>query len=296
MLTYFAAANVSWTTTGIKIVVTIIVAIILQLIIKRTVARIVERSMRHHKYQSDLEKQRREDTLTSSLRGTAIAALWIVAIIIILAELHIDFAAILTGAGLIGVLVGFGAQSAMKDFLAGFFIIMENEYRVGDIVGLNTASGGEEFWGVVEDVSLRLTKVRDLDGSLHIMTNGTIEVINNYTYKYGNIVVDVVVSYDSDLNKIKDVINEVGLEVAADDQWKSHIAEAIQFYRVDGFNESSMTIKALGKARSSGMQWMIAGDFRHRLMNAFRKQHIPVPHEHIVIFDEKPHKSTTKKK
>lgn len=268
----------------IQVLLTVIAALLLQLVLRSPIERIVRRIIRTHRYSSKEEERKREDTLITVFHTASMVLVWIVAVIVILMQLHVNFAGLLTGAGLIGIVVGVGAQGAIRDFLAGVFIILENQYRVGDIVTLS-AGLPNGVSGVVEDITVRITKLRDLDGNLHIVSNGSVGVITNMTFKYANVNVDIPVTYTTDIDKAKKVINEVGIELAGDEAMGKDITEAIQFLRVDRFDASVMIIKALGKV-TAGTQWDVAGEFRRRIMIAFDKKGIEIPYPQVVVHEE----------
>lgn len=259
---------------------TIMAAIVLQLVLRNGIARVVRKAVRGHKFASKLDEEKREDTLITIFRTALAVVIWVVAIIVILWQLRVNIAALMTGAGLVGIIVGFGAQAAIKDFLAGIFIIAENQYRVGDIVTLRAA--GVDVSGVVEDVTIRITRLRDLDGNLHIVQNGSTSVVTNRSFGFANVNVDVRVSYQADISKVEKVINEVGQKMHDDPDWTDIVIEPIKFLRVDGFEDSGVCIKALGKVEPA-MQWAAAGEFRRRLKKAFEKNGIAIALPQIVI-------------
>jgi len=278
----------------VQITITILIALLVQLFLRTFTDRIVRQAVRRHYHNNEAEEQKRENTLITVFHTLGGVIVWIITIIVILVELHINLAGLLTGAGLIGVVIGVGAQTAIKDFLTGIFIIMENQYRVGDIITLS-AGLPNGVSGVVEDITVRITKLRDLDGNLHIVPNGSAGVITNMTFKYANVNIDIPVGYNSDIESIKRIINEIGLEVAASKIFGPDVIEAIQFLRVDSFGESTVIVKALGKVKA-GTQWDVAGEFRHQLMLAFEKNRIGVPYPHIVVNDEEPANKAKRKK
>lgn len=270
--------------TLIQVLLTIIVALMLQLIVRSPIERIVRRIIRTHRYSNKDEAKKREDTLITIFHTAGMVVVWIVAIIVILMQLHVNFAGLLTGAGLIGIVVGVGAQGTIRDFLAGIFIILENQYRVGDIVTLSAGvTGGVS--GVVEDITVRITKLRDLDGNVHIVSNGSVGVITNMTFKYANVNIDLPISYSTDIDKVRKIINEVGIDVAGDKTLGTDVIEAIQFLRVDSFDASVMMVKALGKVKA-GTQWDVAGEFRRRIKMAFDKKGIEIPYPQVIVHDE----------
>ncbi len=263
----------------ISVALTIVAIIVIQMAMHTTLDRIVERAVRRQKHGTQAEEHQREKTLKTIFRTATGIALWIVGIIVILWQLHVNVGALLTGAGLVSIVAGLGAQNLIKDWLAGVFIILENQYRIDDIVSLTTTSG-TVVSGVVEDISIRVTKLRSLDGNLQIVTNGTINVISNMSFRYANVNVDILVGYETDLDLVEKLINEVGIELAGEEKWKGDITEAIQFLRVDNFTDTSIAVKALGKVRA-GKQWDIAGEFRRRLRKSFQKHHISAPYPNI---------------
>lgn len=266
-----------------QVAFTVAVVIAIQLILRHTIGRIVRRAVRSHHYESKVDERKRERTLSTIFRTASAVVLWTLAIIVILWQLEVNVAALMTGAGLIGIVVGFGAQSAIKDFLGGIFIIMENQYRVGDIVTLNT--GVAPVSGVVEDITIRITRLRDLDGNMHIVPNGSVAVITNLSFKYANVNVDVSVSYRADIDKVQAVINKVGEDLAKDSEWKESIFEPIKFLRVDAFDDMGVRVKALGKVEPA-KQWDIAGEFRRRIKKAFEKNGIEIPQSQLVVHNQ----------
>lgn len=267
-----------------QVLTTISVALLLQLILGASIARLVRRAVHSHKYASRIDEEKREKTLLNIMHAAMAVTIWIIATIIILWQLDVNIAALMTGAGLVGIIVGFGAQSTIKDILAGIFIIAENQYRVGDIVTLRAA--GENYSGVVEDITLRITRLRDLDGNLHIIQNGEATTVTNRSFGHANVNVDVGVSYDSDVSTVEKIMNEVGSSMKADETWGPSIIEPIMFLRVDGFEASAVRIKALGKVEPA-MQWDVAGEFRRRLIVAFKKGGVTIPFPQIVVHDTK---------
>lgn len=263
--------------TWVRIVLVIIAVLIVQRLSHAIIERVVNRAMHSRHYDSKAEAQKRADTLTRVFNDIVTVALWIVAGLIILDRLGVNLAALATGAGLIGVIFGFGAQQTVRDFLAGVMIIFENQYRVGDVVSL---AGGTS--GIVEDITILITKLRDLDGSLHIVRNGDAGVVTNMTSSWSRALIDIEVGWDADLNKVERIINEVGAEMAKDKDWKDVITEPIQFYRVDGFTDSSVMVKALGQTTPID-QWSVAGEFRRRIKLAFEKNGIERPYQRRVI-------------
>lgn len=265
-----------------RVLVVILVLAGVQFVVRRYIGRVVHRVVSSHHYKSTHEERQREETLTGLFRTALTVLLWLIGIIFVLQELGVDLAAIVTGAGLLGIVVGIGAQSAIKNFLSGMSIILENQYRVGDVVTLCGHSG------IVEHVTIRVTKLRDLDGSVYFIPNGEITTVSNMTMEYSGVLIEVGVSYDTDIRKAEKVINEVGKEMAEDQEWKDRIIEPIAFLRLNSFGDSSVNLRALGKTVPME-QWNVAGEYRTRLMNAFSKNDIEIPFPQRVIHTAKEH-------
>jgi small-conductance mechanosensitive channel len=205
----------------------------------------------------------------------------------ILRVLEFDLASIATGAGFLGIVVGLGAQATIRDYLAGMFILLENQYRVGDIVtlsggttGVGTSGAGTS--GVVEEITLRITKLRDLDGTLNIIRNGEASVVTNRTFDYSSVVLDVGVAYDTDIDTAERVMNQVGEEMLEDKILHEEINEPIKFLRVDRFADSAVILKAVGQVKPAS-QWTVAGEYRRRLLKAFAKEKIEITLPQLVI-------------
>lgn len=264
----------------VKIALTILAAFLVQFISTRVISRVVRHAVRRHKHETRLDEKKREKTVATIFHTASTFSIWVLATVIILGELNVNIAAIATGAGLIGVVVGFGAQSTIGDILAGMFVIAENQYRVGDIVTLNAA--GQPMSGVVEDITLRITQLRDLDGNLHTIRNGLIDIVTNSTFGFANVNIDIGVSYDADIDAVEQVVNEVGKNMANSETWSPHIKEPIAFLRVDGFDQSSVRIKALGVVEPA-KQWEVAGEFRRRIKKAFEQKGIGIPFPQVVV-------------
>jgi moderate conductance mechanosensitive channel len=219
---------------------------------------------------------RRSATIGSVVFRIVQAGIVIVAVFLILDTLGFDTTAIVASAGIAGIAIGFAAQSLIRDFLNGALIVVEDQYRVGEVV---TIAG---VTGVVEDIDLRLTKVRDLDGQLHLVPNGEVRVATNLSRDYGGINLDIPVPYDADLVRVVEAIDAVGREMAADPLWGPRIKVAPQFLRVEDFQESAMLLKILGQSIPSN-QWEVTGELRRRLKQAFDAAGMEMPLPQRVI-------------
>ena len=247
------------------------------------ISNIIRRSIRPDKFKSVREEKLREDTLISILNATLKISVVIIAIMLVMTEVGIEIAPLLAGAGVAGVALGFGAQSMVKDYLAGMFIIMENQYRVGDIVRINNE---DRVAGVVERLTVRQTVLRDLDGMVHHIPNGEITVATNMTMEFSKINLDIGVGYSTDLDKLEKIVNDVGIELMKDKDWKEKIIEVPKFERVDDFGDSAIIVKILGKTQPTE-QWAVAGQMRKRLKKAFDKNGIEIPFPQRTIHQTK---------
>lgn len=270
---------------AVQILATVLVALIASMVGRWIVRRTVRRVIRRHKGQSVIEHKKHLDTIETVLRRVVVATIWTIAVLTVLHQLDVNISALMTGAGLIGILIGFGAQNAVRDFLAGIFVVTENQYRVGDIVTMY--ADGQVTGGVVEDFSLRVTRLRDMDGNLHIIRNGAADIVTNSSFKYANVNIDFNIAYDTDIDTVETLMNAVGTKLYEDPKWAEHFSEPIQFLRVDGFDETAIRVKALGTVEPA-QQWSIAGEYRRRIKKSFEQHNIDiVPRTYIAMTDIK---------
>lgn len=233
------------------------------------IAGFVRRTIKYraHGDSSPEDIKKRQDTIISMLTTLVRFAVWLTAVFTILGRFGIDVTPLLAGASVLGVAVGFGAQSLIKDFLSGLFIILENQYRVGDVVELDGASG------TVEHVSIRTTIVRDNDGSVHYIPNGLVQHSINKTMGYSKINFTISVAPGTDIDKLSDIINEVGAKLNDDEKWGKKILEAPRFLSIGNFSSAGLEVKIIGKTKPSS-QWSVSGELRKRLLSAFKKHGI----------------------
>jgi len=201
----------------------------------------------------------------------------IVALFMIISELGINITPALAGLGVAGIAVGFGAQSLVKDLFNGILILLENHYSVGDCVhraGID---------GLGEDITLRRTVLRDLDGTVHSIPNGEISVASNYTKEWSRVNLNISVGYGEDLDRVIEVINRVSKEMAEDPNWAPLILKAPQVLRVDNLGDSGIDIKILGETKPLA-QRDVMGELRLRLKKVFDKEGIEIPWPHTKVF------------
>ena len=255
-------------THGLRIVVIVTVVAVVFLVFRAVVPHLVEATVRRQMTgRPEEETSKRAKTLVNAVLRTAEVVLAIIALLMVLPELSVNIGALLAGVGIAGIAIGFGAQTLVRDTLNGLFILIENQYGIGDVV---TVAG---VTGRVEEVNLRRTVLRDLDGVVHSVPNSEIRVASNYTRDWSGVNMNVTVAYDADLDKVTEVINAVGRELAADKAYKSLIKEAPHVERVDAFKDSGVSLKVLGVTKPA-RQWEVMGELRRRLKKAFDSEHI----------------------
>ena len=283
-------ADIDWSrwsetlwTSGARVIIIVAAIYIAMRIFQRVLEPAIRNAItRQMKDDPESEVEQRIDTLTQVIYRTV----WFVAVaaglITILPEFGINASALLAGAGLLGLAVGFGAQSLVKDVISGLFILVENQYGKGDVVSIAGVGG------VVEDVNLRRTLLRDLDGTQHSVPNGEISVASNRTQVWSRTNIVIGVSYGDDLEQVFAVINRVGEEMAGDPAWSEAIISAPKVLGIDGFGDSSVDIRVLGDTLP-GRQWDVTRELRLRLKAAFDAEgiEIPFPHRTIVTAGQK---------
>ncbi len=263
---------------GARILIIILLSIILYFTLKRAVPPAVKTAVaRRMAGKPEEEITKRANTLSRFLANIGGILIIVVAVFMILSEVGFDIAPILAGFGIAGIAIGFGAQSLVRDMIAGLFILIENEYGVGDVVRIAGVTG------LVEEVGLRRTILRDLDGIVHVVPNGEIRVASNFTKEWSRVNLNVSVGYGEDLDKVFDVLNRVGKEMAEDEFWGSLILTPPRVLRVDNFGDSGIEIKILGETKPL-RQWDVMGELRKRIKKAFDEEGIEIPWPHTKVY------------
>jgi len=225
----------------------------------------------------DIEFTKRTDTLVSMIRSVAIVLILAVGSLTILSELDIDIGPILAAAGIVGIAVGFGSQQLVQDVISGFFILIEDQIRVGDVVEIVGKSG------LVEKITLRMIVMRDLAGNVHFIRNGQINIVTNMTKDFSYYVFDVGVSYREDVDEVIGVIRQVDENLRNDPGFAGDILEPIEILGLDRFADSAIIIKARTKTMPI-QQWRVGREFNRRLKKAFDECHIEIPFPHVTLY------------
>ncbi len=263
-------------TDGLRILLILILMFVFIKIAQLLSDRLFKRFKKTKKDMDD-EFRKRADTLSSIVGNILTICIIIVAAITIMGQLDIPIAPVLASAGIVGVALGFGAQHLVKDVISGFFILLDDQIRVGDVVQI--AGKG----GLVEKINLRMTILRDLAGNVHYVRNGEIDVVTNMTKEYSRYVFDVGVAYREDVDEVIEVIKQVDEGMRNDSQFKDDILEPVEILGLDQFADSAIIIKARTKTKPI-KQWAVGREFNKRLKKMFDEKDIEIPFPHITLY------------
>jgi small conductance mechanosensitive channel len=261
-------------TNGLQILLIIVIALI-TLRVVRTVVRRTFAKVGHSR--DSIEHRKRTDTLSGIVGTTLSIVILSIAVMMVLKEFGIDIGPVLAGAGVVGLAVGFGAQSLVQDVISGFFILLEDQIRVGDVVQI--AGRG----GLVERVNLRMTIIRDLGGNVHFVRNGQIDVVTNMTKEFSMYVFEIGVAYREDTDEVVEVMKEVGADLRQDADFAQRILDDLEILGVDQFADSAVVIKARIKTRPIE-QWGVGREYNRRLKKAFDARGIEIPFPHVTVY------------
>jgi small conductance mechanosensitive channel len=266
---------------GLRLLITATVAVVLVRVVHVLVSRF-EQEVSTGTGLEVLERAKRAKTLGGLVRNVLSTLVVVIASLMILREVGLDITPILTGAGIVGLAVGFGAQTLVKDVISGFFLILENEVRVGDVVSVDTHAG------VVEEMNLRTMVLRDLEGTVHIVPNGSITVLSNRTKDFSYAVLEIPAAYSADTDDVVALVRAVGADMRRDGAFAPFILDDMEVLGVDAFGDSSVTIKARIKTMPI-KQWDVAREFRRRLKKAYDERgfEIPYPTRTLHVVREK---------
>ena len=220
----------------------------------------------------------RVETLARVFRNAAAIVIVILAGTLVLGELGVSVAPILATAGVAGIAIGFGAQSLIKDYFNGFFLLLDDQIRQGDVV--RVADKG----GLVEEVTLRYVRLRDLDGHVHFVPNGEIKVVTNRTREYATALVDIGIAYREDPDEAIGVMREVATALRADPEWRARIAEELEVMGVEKWGDSAVILRARIRVVPPIQQWNVKREYLKRLKKAFDARDIEIPFPHLTVY------------
>lgn len=265
---------IQWlSTNGVRILLIIVVTFIALRLNRFFSSRIFS----FMKKEKDIEFQKRVDTLSNIIRYIVMVAVLLVATIMIMDEFGIEIGPVLAAAGIVGLAVGFGAQNFVQDIISGFFILLEDQIRVGDVVQI--ADKG----GLVEKVTLRMVVLRDLGGNVHYVRNGQIQVVTNMTKEFSYYLFDIGVAYREDVDEVIEMIKKVDEEMRNDPGFKDDILDPIEILGLDKFGDSAIVIKARIKTKPI-RQWVVGREFNRRMKRVFDENNIEIPFPHLTLY------------
>ncbi len=234
-----------------------------------------------------IERTKRAQTLGRMLQKSLTIIVTAIAALIILRELDFDIAPVLTGAGIVGLAVGFGAQTLVRDVISGFLLILEDQVRVGDVAVVNGQGG------LVEAVNLRTIVLRDEQGAVHVFPNGEVKTLANMSKDFSYYVVTVGVGYEDDPDRVAEAMRDAGATLMDDPGYRPHILEPLEVYGVDAFEPGRLVVKARIKTVPL-KQWMVGRELRRRVARVFRDRGIHVPLPQTVLIERSADGTTTK--
>ena len=231
----------------------------------------------HEEGEVPTEAAKRAETLVRLLRQGVIIVMWVMGLLLILRQLGVDIGPVLASAGVVGLAVGFGAQNLVRDVIAGFFMILENQVRVGDVAIINGTGG------LVERINFRTIVLRDLSGIVHTFPNGTITTLANMTREWSAFVFEIGVAYKEDTDKVVEVLKQVGAELRQDSHFGPLMLDDVEIFGVDKFADSAVVIK--GRTRTLPIkQWDVGREFQRRVKKAFDRAGIEIPFPHLSVY------------
>lgn len=272
-----------WTINELPIIIGLIIGLFIMLkIVKASIKRLKKTLIRRADRNVDtdtLEAEKRINTLTSILYGFVKIVSLVVVLMIILQKFGLNIAPILASAGIIGLAVGFGAQELVRDFISGFFMLLENQVRTGDVATINGTGG------VVEHIAMRTITLRDFSGVVHIFQNGKISTLSNSTKGWSAAVFNISVAYKEKVHDVVELMKQVGEKLRADSEFREIITNPLEIFGLDQFAASAIVIKARIKTKP-GSQWTIMREYNKRIKEAFDENNIEIPFPHTKIITE----------
>lgn len=259
---------------GSRIVAIVVAAWLLIVVLQRTVRGV---RMRVAARLGDADGARRAETLGRVIRYLIALVISALAVMLVLGELGVSLAPILGAAGVVGLAVGFGAQSLVKDYFTGFFILFEDQIRTGDVVRV------ADLTGAVEDITLRHVRLRDYDGHVHYIPNSLITTVTNMGRTFAQSVVDVGIAYREDVDEALDLMREVGAQLRADAVYGPRIIEDLEIAGVERWDDSAVILRCRFKVMPL-QQWGVRREYLRRLKAAFDSRGIEIPFPHLTVY------------
>jgi small conductance mechanosensitive channel len=258
---------------GIPLIVALVVAIGLSIVLRLVVRRFRRRLEGSTLTTQELNLQRIA-TLTGALSTAGVVVIWTVATLVVLGNLNVNLAPLLASAGVAGVALGFGAQSIVKDTLSGFFILLENQFGVGDVIELQT--GASPVSGKVESLTLRVTTLRAFDGTLHLVPNGNIEIVSNKSRGWARAIVDVRVAYGADVDRIRGILDDLFEEIRVDPTLRDWIRDGPNVLGIERLADYAIVVRVTAETRPS-KRWDTERALRERIAQRLDAEGIKAP-------------------
>lgn len=264
---------------GYQIILILILAEIARKFGSKIILKLLEKTVRNDLYPTKSDRTKRIKTLESLISAVLKVAVFILASIMIVSELGLNTTPVVASAGVLGLALGFGAQSLIKDLTSGLFIITENQYRVGDLIQLDNGVRGK-----VVAITIRTTQIRSLDGTLYHVPNGSIQWTANKTMSYSGIDENITFPSNTDTEKLKIVINRTGEVLSKKPEFEKKITQAPHFVRIIGFDPSGITVKVAGRTGSDDAA-DVKGAFYSQLIKELKKSNIEPPYSHLTFYN-----------
>lgn len=261
-------------TTATRVTLIVLAAWLLAALAQRAIRGFRERLTRRL---DDPEAVKRAQTLGRVFRYLASVVIWLLATMLVLGELGVSVAPILGAAGVVGLAVGFGAQSLVRDYFTGFFVLLENQIRQGDVVKLG------EHAGLVEEMTLRYVRLRDYDGNVHFVPNGSITTVVNMSRGFAQAVVDVGIAYREDVDRAIAVMRDVGRALREDEAFGPRILDDLEVAGVERLADSAVIVRCRFRVRPLE-QWGVRREYLRRLKRAFDERGIEIPYPHLTVY------------
>jgi small-conductance mechanosensitive channel len=264
-------------TGAVKVLIIVAVTWIFLWLVKKAVRKLINARIPQIREESEEQLSSRSETLASVVNRVISFIAWFIAFMMILTVFGINVAPIIAAIGLAGLAVGFAAQNIIRDYFHGFFIIMEDWFRVGEVA---TCSGQT---GVVDSMGLRVTVLRDLNGTMHVIPNSKIEQTSNMAREWARINLDISVGYNENLDKVFQVLNDVCMKFKEDSEWSEHMLTTPEVVRVNNLGDSGIEIKVMGDTKPM-QQWALMGELRKRIKERFDEEGIEIPWPHTKVY------------
>ena len=274
--------NISWDEIlliSFRVLLILVFAWAIMSLIKKVLRQLEDHLLKRARVEGEppSESAKRVETLVRLIRQATLIALWTTVVLIILRQIGVDIGPVLASAGILGLAVGFGAQNLVRDVISGFFFILENQVRVGDVAVVNGTGG------LVEKVNFRTLVLRDLSGTVHIFPNGTITTISNLTNEWSAYVFDIGVAYKENTDTVISVMQRVGEELKQDPTIGPLMVEVPEIFGVDKFDNSAVVIKGRIKTKPI-RQWQVGREYLRRIKLAFDENNIEIPFPHQTLY------------